>query len=141
MDDHDRQRLHENDFTPRPAAVAFERMTSLLNDATLIRWVDLPGGSHLLYYEKDDGGAVAAVWRPFGLSPTLLSFAGLPSTFQVLDCFGMTEPVVTDRSLRLIEVNEVVRYIVAPAGQAGLLNEAIGTVQARITSPESQPAR
>lgn len=127
----DHQRLHEPDLAPRPALVAFERMTSLLNDATLVRWIDQPDGCRILHFEKDDGGAVAAIWRPFGLSPTHLSFAGLPATVVVIDCFGTPEPVLSHGNLRLIVANETVRYLVAGPGQAALLAEAVHNARMR----------
>lgn len=136
-----RDRLHEADLTPRPALVAFERMTSLLNDATLVRWIDQPDGSRVLYFEKDDGGAVAAMWRPFGLSLTYLSFAGLPSTLDVIDCFGMPEPILMTGNVRVVAVNEFVRYVVATPQQAPLLAEAITASRVRPGPPQSQPAR
>ncbi|HPU25547.1 MAG TPA: hypothetical protein PK458_05145 [Phycisphaerae bacterium] len=127
----DRRRLHERDLTPRPALVALERMASLLNDATLVRWLDQPDGCRILYFEKDDGGAVAAIWRPFGWSPTYLSFAGLPATMEVIDCFGTPEPLLMSGYVRLVPVNEMVRFIVAPPGQAALLAEAVDASRVR----------
>lgn len=126
-----RDRLHEADLSPRPAVVAFERMTSLLNDATLVRWIDQPDTTRILYFEKDSGGAVAVLWRPFGLSPTYLSFAGLPSTIDVLDCFGMPEPIVMSGNIRLVAANAFVRYIVATPDQRALLAEAVASARIR----------
>lgn len=135
------QRLHECDLSPRPALVAYERMTSLLNDATLVRWIDQPDGCRILHFEKDDGGSVAAVWRPFGASPTFLSLAGLPSNIEVLDCFGMPEPILMNGHVRLIAANEMVRYVVAAPEQAALLAEAIDASRVRPGPAQSRPDR
>ncbi|MBI4578883.1 MAG: hypothetical protein HY718_04220, partial [Planctomycetes bacterium] len=135
-----RQALHERDLTPRPALVAFERMTSLLNDATLVRWIDQPGGARILLFEKDEGSAVAVAWRPFGLSPTYVSLAGLPSTVPILDCLGMPEPLLMEGNVRLLEVNEFVRYVVADAAQVRLLSEALDSARVRQVPPTSRPA-
>ncbi len=123
--DENHRRLHELDYSPRPALVAFERMSSLLNDATLRRWIDLPGGGHLLYYEKDDGRAVVAAWRPFGLCPDRLGLAGVGDAVRIMDCLGQIEPVVYEGDRRIVEINEIVRYIVAPAEQRAALRQAL----------------
>jgi hypothetical protein len=136
----DTSSLHERDLTPRPALVAFERMTSLLNDATLVRWIDEPDGCRILYFEKDDGGAVAVFWRPFGLSTSYLSFAGLPPTLPAFDCLGNPEPATMADHVRVVSVNEVVKYIVAPANQAALLSEAVSAARIRTAPPQTQPA-
>lgn len=133
------RRLHERDLTPKPAAVAFERMTSLLNDATLVRWIDQPDGCHILYFEKDDGGAVAALWRPFGQAPTTLIVPGLPADMPVIDCLGMPERAEMQGAIRLVPANEMVRYVLAPPGQAELLAEAIGAVRIHTAPPRTQP--
>ncbi len=136
--DDSHRRLHEPDYSPRPALVAFARMSSLLNDATLRRWIDLPGGGRLLYYEKDDGRAVVAAWRPFGLMPERLRLAGVGDSVQVLDCMGGVEPVVYEGDLRIIEINEIVRYIVAPAEQRAALVKALdGLLSPTLAAGES----
>jgi hypothetical protein len=117
------RRLHECDHSPRVALVAFDVMTSLLNDARLVRWLDLPGGSRLLYYEKEDGGAVAALWRPFGLSATRVSLGTLPPSVRLLDCTGRTEPITED-----VVVNEIVRFLVAPAEAKAALAKSLENI-------------
>ncbi len=129
--DRDVQRLHERDLSPRLGLVAFERMTSLLNDATLTRWIDQPDGCRVLLFEKDDRSAVAVVWRPFGWKPTYLALAGMPATVTVLDCLGNPDPILIDGHVRVIAANEIVRYILAPADQAALLSEAIASARIR----------
>ncbi|NLX15127.1 MAG: hypothetical protein GXY44_15960 [Phycisphaerales bacterium] len=136
--DDNHRRLHELDYSPRPALVAFERMSSLLNDATLRRWIDLPGTGRLLYYEKDDGRAVVAAWRPFGMAPERLPLADLGEAVQVMDFLGGIEPVVYEGDRRIVEINEIVRYIVAPAEQRAALRQALDELQTAATvGPDS----
>jgi hypothetical protein len=128
----DERRLHEPDYSPRVAVTAFEAMAGLLNDATLKRWIDLPGGARVLYYEKDDGWAVAAMWRPFGLSPTRVSFESLPEDVELLNVTGASEPAEMIGGRRLVEINEVVRYLVAPSDLRETLRTSLDTMR---TSP------
>lgn len=130
------QRLHEPDLSPRPALVAFDLLAELLNDATLQRWIDVDGGSRMLYFEKDGGGAVAAFWRPSGMSMTTLEMLHVPSTIQTLDCLGSVEPARFAGSYRVIEANEIVRYLVAPPEQREILRQAMSTLRAALGPPE-----
>ncbi len=132
------RRLHEPDLSPRPALVAFDLLAELLNDATLQRWIDVEGGSRVLYFEKDNGGAVAAFWRPFGLAPTLLELLHVPSTIQTLDCLGGVEPARFAGSYRVLEANEIVRYLVAGPEQREILRQAMSTVRAAL-GPAGSP--
>jgi len=131
--------LHEKDLSPRVALVAFDLMTSLLNTAVPVLWVDFHNQSRILYFEKDDGGAVAAVWRPYGLAPTRLEFANLPAEVKVLDCTGRPEPIVTESGKRIVEVNEIIRYIIAQPKNRKQLRRAIETAGI-ITAAATQPA-
>jgi hypothetical protein len=138
---HDRQQhLHEKDLSPRVALVAFDLMTSLLNDATIKRWIDIPDGCRLLYFTKDDGRAVVAAWRPFGLAPTRLGFTNLPNSIKVIDCIGFPEPVKTKDHQQIIEINEIVRYIIAPANQRQNLLKALDSARIVFDPPATQPA-
>jgi hypothetical protein len=127
--DPDERRFHDEHYAPRVALVAYELMTFLLNDATLTRWVDQPGGSRVLFYRKDDGSAVAVIWRPFGLSPTRLAFDNLPDAVRVIDGVGSDIAPVTEAGTRIIEANEMVRYLIAPADQAASLEAAVRNVR------------
>jgi len=137
--DDSRQWLHERNLTPRPAMVAFERMTSLLNDATLGRWIDQPGGVRILFFEKDDGGAVVVTWRAFGLQPTRLSLPKLPAGVLVLDCLGQPVAPVNEGDSTILEINEMVQYLVAPVGKAKALSDAVGAALIQSDSQQSQP--
>ncbi len=119
------RRLHEPDMTPRPAIVAFDLMAELLNDATLMRWIDYPDGSRILYYRKNDGRAVAAIWRLYGLSMTPIALPALPDDFRVMDCFGLPESLQARAQKSIIEANEIVRYIVVPKGQQQVMENAL----------------
>ncbi|UCD27901.1 MAG: hypothetical protein JSV03_12455 [Planctomycetota bacterium] len=132
--------LHEKDLSPRAALVAFDLMTSLLNDATAKRWIDAPDGSRLLYFEKDNGQAVVAAWRPFGLSPTKLGFVNLPANIKVIDCMGLPEPVVSKADRRIVEVNEIIRYLIAPADHRENLRQSLDSVKIMIDSAATNPA-
>lgn len=139
QDDH--RRLHENDLSPRAALVAFDLMASLLNDATLVRWIDEPTSrTRVLYFEKDDGRALAAVWRPFGLSPTRLSLADVPASIEVIDVAGLPVPAPVRGNRRIIESSEIVRYLLAPAGQGDALRQSLDTIEVAF-EPTSQPGR
>jgi len=137
-ENHERN-LHEKDLSPRVALVAFDLMASLLNDATIKRWIDIPDGSRLLYFEKDDGQAVVAAWRPFGISPTSLEFINLPKQVKLIDCLGTAETPVTRGNRRIIEVNEIVRYLIVPADQREALLQALDSVHIMIPTA-SRPA-
>jgi hypothetical protein len=113
--DDDRRRLHEWDLSPRPAVAALDLAAGLLNVATPARWLDLPGGARISYWQKDDGRGVAALWRPFGTSETLVHWPDLPAGVDAVDCMGT--PLATARSGEpaAIGVNEVIRYLLVPA--------------------------
>jgi len=136
--DDDHRRLHERDLSPRVALVAFDLAAQLLNDATLERWIDVPGGARVLLFAKDDGRAVAALWRPFGLAPTRLRFEDLPDSVRVIDCVGSAEPTVVENGRRIIEANEIVRYLIAPADQRAALRRSLDTVRV-VLGPATQP--
>jgi len=137
LDDGLPRRLHGADFSPRPAVAAFHTAACLLNDATLVRWVDVPGGSRVVYYEKDDGGAVAVLWRPFGLSPTRLSFPDLPSSARLLDCFGTPVRWSSVDGIPVIPVNEMVRFLVVSADQRETLRRCLDHVGVLLEPPAS----
>lgn len=137
-DDHGR--LHEQDLSPRPALVAFDVLTELLNHATLKRWVDVPGGARALYFEASDGGAVAAVWRPYGLSPTRLGLAGLGPSVTAIDCMGAREPTVMEGSYRVLEANEIVRFLIAAERDRASLQRSLENIRVLLDA-ESQPTR
>jgi hypothetical protein len=137
--DDDHRRLHERDFSPRVALVAFDLAAQLLNDATLERWIDVPGGARVLLFAKDDGRAVAVLWRPFGLAPTRLRFEALPASVRVIDCLGLSEPAVVEGGRRIIGVNEIVRYLIAPADQRDALRRSLDTVRV-VLGPATRPA-
>jgi len=138
-DDNDRERLHEADLSPRVALVAFDLMTSLLNDALLVRWIDEPvTGCRVLYFEKDDGRAVAAVWRPFGLSPSRLGLTNLPSKVELIDCVAVPETVIVEGAQRIVLANEIVRYLIAPAAQREAFRRSLDTLQP-VSHSTSQP--
>jgi hypothetical protein len=123
--DDDHAWLHEADLSPRPALVAFDLATELFNNASLARWIDLPGGGRLLYFEKDDGRAVAAMWRPYGLSPTRLRIPALPASALALDCVGRAAALAGEDGRQVIEINEFVRYLIVPADQRETLRQAL----------------
>ena len=138
--ENDQYRLHEQDLSPRPALVAFDLLTETLNNAVLKRWVDVPGGTRVLYFESADGRAIAAVWRPFGLSPTRLGMEGLGPSVEAVDCTGAVEPVVTEGTLRVIEANEIVRFLIAGDQDRPALQQALRDIRV-LTPNQSQPAR
>lgn len=135
----DAQCLHERDLSPRPAVVAYDLMTSLLNLATLVRWIDLPDGSRILLYQRDDGGMVAACWRPFGLTPGRLRLPGLPAGVRVIDGLGVVQPVAQVETAAELPVNEMVRYVVVRSDQRTAFIQAVErAVVAEM--PETRPA-
>ncbi len=114
--------LSEYDHSPRPALVAWDWMTALLGDAVPIRWFDKPSDARVFVFAKGDavgpraGGAmVAAVWRPFGRSRQRLVLAGLAGKARLYDLFGRPEPGATAGADLIVQIDEIVRYIVAPA--------------------------
>jgi hypothetical protein len=157
--DDDHAWLHEADLSPRPALVAFDLAAELLNNASLARWIDLPGSGRVLYFEKDDGRAVAAMWRPYGLSPTRLRLPALPASALALDCVGRAVALAAEvadapelppslSELRrtgwrrsdgrqIIEINEFVRYLIVPADQRETLRQALDQVAIEPTSASS----
>jgi len=142
--DDDRRRLHERDLSPRVALVVFDLAAELLNDATIERWVDVPGGSRVLLFVKDDGRAVAAIWRPFGLAPTRLGFEALPDSVELIDCVGQPEPAVIENGQRIVEVNEIVRYLIAPVDQQDALRKSLDTlrvIRGHSTRPTTRAVR
>ncbi len=139
--EHNRRRLHEADLSPRPAMVAFDVATSLLNDARCLRWVEQRGGSRVVFFARSDGSGVAVCWRPFGSQPTTLSFAGLPPGTRLLDCVGNPEPATTAGERLIIEVNELVRYLVSGPGGAQAMARAMDSIQLLHEAPPTQPVR
>ncbi|HOW69505.1 MAG TPA: hypothetical protein PKY77_02790 [Phycisphaerae bacterium] len=138
--DDDCRRLHELDLSPRPALVAFDVLTELLNRGTLKRWVDVPGGTRVLYFEVSDGRGVAAVWRPYGMSPTRLALSGLGSSVTVMDCLGAVEPVVVEAACRVVEANEVVRFLIAADRDRPALQRSLEEIRVLLDTP-NQVAR
>ena len=124
--------LHEPDLSPRPALAAFERTARLLNDATLVRWVDVPGGIRILLYQKDDGAMVAAMWRAFGLAPSRLGFPELPTRIQVTDCFGGSEAPLIEGRTRVVQVDETVRFMVAGPEDAETLRACLDHLESPV---------
>ncbi len=139
--EHNRRRLHEADLSPRPATVAFDVMTSLLNGARCLRWVEQRGGSRVVCFARPDGSGVAVCWRPFGSQPTTLSFAGLPAGTRLLDCTGNPEPTVTAEERLIVEVNEQVRYLVSGPGDAEAMARAMDSILLLYEPLPTQPAR
>jgi len=127
--DGDQRRLHETDLSPRVAVVVFDLMTSLFNDARLTRWIDYPDGARVVVFDKADGQVIAALWRPFGFSPTRLSLGPLPDSVHLLDCAGVPQSVVRDDKRTIVEVNEIVRYLVASPAEAVSLTRAIDSAE------------
>ena len=132
--DDDHAWLHEADLSPRAALVAFDLAAELLNNASLARWIDLPGGGRLLYFEKDDGRAVVVMWRPYGLSPTRLRIPALPASALALDCVGRAVALTAEDGRQIIEINEFVRYLIVPADQRETLRQALDQVAIEPTS-------
>jgi hypothetical protein len=54
-----------------------------------------------------------------------IAFPAFPEDFQVMDCFGLPEPLQTQGEKTIVEINEIVRYIVAPQGQKQVLRQAL----------------
>ncbi|HSW45525.1 MAG TPA: hypothetical protein VLM89_08135, partial [Phycisphaerae bacterium] len=141
--DDDRACLHERDRTPRPGLVAMDLTAELLNNGSVARWIDLPGGGRVAYFEKDDGRAVAALWRPFGLAATRVSFPALPTTTRVMDCLGMPAAMTTDGDRQVLEIDEIVRYLIVPADQRETLRQALDNLSVGMHppwSPDEPPA-
>jgi hypothetical protein len=125
-------RLHTLQLGPRPAVPACDWMTSLLNHAELRRWIDHPGGSRLLVYAHDDGRRIITMWRPYGLSPTPMTFPALPESAALHDLMGRRIPLQREADRVVIGLNELIQYLIIPAEHA----EAVDTLldQTRITN-------
>ncbi len=127
-------RMHELDHAPRPAVAAFDWMAYLLNHADPVRWVDHPGQCRLLGFACDDGRRIIAVWRPYGLQPSVMQFPGLPGATQRYDLFGQRITLARKSGTALLPVNECVQYLVIPAGHAGSFDNVLS--QARILTDD-----
>ncbi len=135
IQDDDRTWLHERDLTPRPAIVTLDLAAELLNNATPIRWIDLPGGARVLYFEKDDGGAVAAFWRPYGLAATRVGFTRLPASTVAMDCLGLPAALLPEGNRQILDVNEIVRYLTVPADQRETFRQILDELAIELRSP------
>lgn len=124
----DPQALHESNLSPKPAVAAFDLAAELLNDATLQRWIDLPDNSRVLYFTKADGRGVAAIWRPYGLSPSYLAMSGLPEAAQVVDVMGSATPPLYAGVQRVVIANEMVRYLIVSSDEREPLEQALSTM-------------
>lgn len=139
--DEDHTWLHEPNLGPRAAVVALDLAAELLNNASPTRWIDLPGGGRVLYFEKDDGRAVAVLWRPYGLAPTRVSLPTLPASTTVLDCMGGPKTVAQVADRRVFEVNEFVQYVLVPADQRETLRRALDKIEVVAGQPHTgEPA-
>ncbi len=135
IQDEDRTWLHERDLSPRAAVVAFDLAAELLNNATPIRWIDLPGGARVLYFEKDDGRAVAAFWRPNGLAATRVGLTDLPASTVAMDCLGLPADLASEGNRRVLDVNEIVRYLVVTADQRETFRQILDQLAIELRSP------
>ena len=135
------RRLHHEDFSPKPAIAALDVMASLLNDATLHRWLDLVGGARVLLFHKDDGAGVAAVWRPFGRSATHISLGSRIDNALLMDCLGRREQLVTHNDESVMIADEIVRFIAIPAEHRTSFNNGLSNMRVLPDLPEttSQP--
>jgi len=62
----------------------------------------------------------------------------LPDSVRLIDCVGQNEPTVVENGQRMIEVNEIVRYLVAPANQRDALRRALDTAKV-VFGPATRP--
>jgi len=136
--DDDHRRLHETDLSPRMAVAVFDQMAALFNDATLTRWIDYADNTRAVVFDKADGQVIIALWRPFGASPTQLSFEILPEAIQWLDCTGAPQTIARKEPYTTIEVDEIVRYLVAAPAEAATLRRAIDLARL-VARPETRP--
>ncbi|MBN1490886.1 MAG: hypothetical protein JXA69_13290 [Phycisphaerae bacterium] len=107
--------LHEYDHAPRPALAAWDWMTSLLNEARPVEWIDKPGDVRALAFEQPGGELVVAIWRPFGWTEQRLVLPGLAGQANVYDLFGAADLSAEIGNHLVIRVNELVRYVVVAA--------------------------
>jgi hypothetical protein len=121
--------LNEYDHAPRPALAAWDWMTTLLNDAVPIRWIDEPGDVRALVFAKADGRIAAAIWRPFGMTVEAMTLPGMAEPLRTYDLFGRPLPTDPQASDLRIEVDELVRYVVGYAGARDAMIAAIQSAQ------------
>ena len=56
-------------------------------------------------------------------------FPGLPASVEVIDCVGTSVPAIVEEGSRIINVNEVIKYIVAPPDKREELKKAIDQIE------------
>ena len=94
-------------WTPRPAALAYLQMTTLLGGGRVIDHRELPGGGEFFVWRKNNGTLIGVGWSA---SEQIVSF-DIPVPLTVMDLFGNRREMAPQGGVVNIHLGPDVRYI------------------------------